>query len=258
MGEIVKIDESIDQVKLNKAEEAHKEILARTYIVAGNLLELGKLFKTMRDEKLYELLGASTFTEYCGYPEIHYARPTIYSFIGIYELYVLKLNYHPKTLLGVGHRNLQIIKPIMKDEERSKMELGEWIEKGTVLSESDLINEVREAQNKPPMLPRPKEEGDVDLFSFNSYLEFVKAHPCIICRELGVDAHHFPKTKGAGEPNTHRIPLCREHHAEYHDDPFNFKIIYEGKIFKYFYNTFLKCFSLIRKLKDIEPNNEKI
>lgn len=247
MQEIVKIDESIDQEKLSRAEENHKEILARTYVVAGNLLELGKLFKAMRDDKLYKLLGASTFTEYCGFPEIHYARPTIYSFIGIYERYVLKLKITTPRLLQIGHRMLQIINPVVEEDPDF------WLDNAEVLSESDLINAVRGFQDKPPMMPKPKEEENEDKcvypFSFKEYLDFIRSHPCIICKNEESEAAHFPRSMGAGANEVECIPLCRACHSEYHQDSFDFLYLYKDKIFQYFYNLFIKCFALIKSYK---------
>ena len=246
MKEIVKISPEIDEIKLTKAEGCHKEILARTIITANNLLELGKLFKAIRDEKLYKLLGAETFGEYIGYPEISFGRSTIYSFIHVYELFVLKLGYNPEILSKIGHRKLQIITPVVKIHDNDDKKHG-WLISAQVLSESDLINEVRRVQGKPEMLPKPKEVEETYPFDQRSYLEFVKSHRCIICRSPESEAHHFPRTKGAGEPNTHRIPLCRKCHSEAHQDPFDFLWLHKERIFNYFYTIALQAFSIIRK-----------
>lgn len=246
MKEIVKISPEINEVKLTKAEECHKEVLARTIITANNLLELGKLFKTIRDEKLYKLLGADTFNEYCGFSEISYGRSTIYSFIHVYEKYVLRLGIPAEVLSKIGHRRLQIINPVIKGERTATI----WIENAEVLSESDLINEVRRAQGKPDMIPKPKEEEETAEYPFEDYLDFIRAHPCIICGERPSEAAHFPRSKGAGGDNLHRIPLCRICHSDYHIDPFDFLWLQKDRIFGYFYNLFLKCFELTRTNKE--------
>jgi len=247
LNKIVKISPEIDEVKLTKAEECHKEVLARTIITANNLLELGKLFKTIRDEKLYKLLGAETFGEYIGYPEISFGRSTIYSFIHVYELFVLKLECNPEVLSKIGHRKLQIINPVFKyDATVFDYEVGEWLEKAKTLSESDLINEVRRVQGKPEMIPKPKEVENGYPFDFENYLSFVKAHSCITCGSGESDPHHFPKSKGAGGREYARIPLCRKCHSQCHSDPFDFLWLYKDDIFEYFYEVFLKCFELIR------------
>lgn len=250
MNKLVKISEDIDQEKLSVAEDLHAEVLARTYITAGNLLELGKLFKEIRDKKHYKLLGAETFNEYCGFPEISFGRSTIYSFIYVYELYVLKLDYHPTTLSKIGHRKLQIISPIMKDFVREKMETGYWIESAGILSESDLINEVRRAQNKPEMIPKPKEvENEPFPFSFEEYLDFVKTHACIICGEKESDNAHFPQSRGAGGRDSDCIPLCRKCHTLSHHDLYDWLWLNKNKVFRYFYDIVLEAYSIIRRNK---------
>jgi len=246
---ISEVSPEIDEVKLNKAEECHKEVLARTIITANNLLELGNLFKTIRDEKLYKLLGADTFNEYCGFPEISFGRSTIYSFIHVHELYVLKLGYNPEVLSKIGHRKLQIVSSVVNDELKVDGDTAFWLDNAEVLSESDLINAVRGFQGKPPMIPKPKEVEDTYPFSFEEYLDFIRAHPCIICGKRPSDAAHFPRSKGAGGENTHRVPLCRACHSESHQDPFDFLWLHKDKIFRYFYNLFLKCFELTRTAK---------
>jgi len=249
VNKIVEISPEIDEAQLTKAEQCHKEVLARTIITANNLLELGKLFKTIRDEKLYKLLGAETFGEYVGYPEISFGRSTIYSFIHVYELYILKLGFQPKLLSNIGHRKLQIITPVIKNHVASTLEIDEWIKMAELLSESDLINEVRRVQGKPEMIPKPKEVENVYPFDFKDYLSFVKAHGCITCGSGESDPHHFPKSKGAGGREYARIPLCRKCHSQCHSDPFDFLWLYKDDIFEYFYEVFLKCFELIREKK---------
>lgn len=242
MNKIVKIDKSIDVTVQDKAEVYHQEILNRTFVTTGHLIELGRLFKTIRDEKLYKMLGAETFQEYCAFPEIHYARTTIYSFIGIYELYCLKYGYSPKLLVEIGHHALQLIKPIMKIEDTDNT--MEWMHKAKTLSESDLINEIRKYQGKPEMVPKPKEESDVQPFSYKEYLEFVKAHPCIICNEKEVDNAHFPRPKSTGGRDTDCIPLCRKCHSASHSDLYDWLWLNKDKVFRYFYDMFLKSFAL--------------
>ena len=232
------------------AYQTHARILELTAGMGYTIFELGKLFKQIRDEKLYKYLDASTFSEYCGFPEVKFARPTVYSFIKIYERYILKLGRSEVELLGdgtpksngVGHRSLQIINPVVEDNP------DEWIEKAKVLSESDLINEVRIAQGKAIMKPKEKEHVDVYPFDFESYIDYVRSCGCLVCGNPS-EPHHFPKTKGAGGREQDVIPLCRKHHNEA-DDAFDFLVLYKGKIFEYFYNMFLTCFEIINGEKN--------
>ena len=233
--------------KTQRALQSHTirtEIINRTISTANNMLELGKLFKIMRDEKLYQYTDSEckTFEEYLAWDEVAFGRSTVFSFIHVYELYVLKLGYDVEFLAGIGHKRLQRINPVVEKDP------VEWIFKAKTLSPSDLRNEVRVAQGKEEIENEVK-ENEIQIYEFKSYLEFIKAHPCIICGSRGVDAHHFPRTRGAGGKDFHRIPLCRKCHTLYHKDPFDFKHLYEDQIFEYFYDTFKKAFALFREKK---------
>ena len=242
MDKIVEISKEINPVEQEKAESTHKEILVRTIVTANNLIELGRLFKEVRDEKLYKLLGADTFKEYCAYPEIPYARTTIYSFIGIYERYVLKFGINPEELARVGHWRLQLINPIVKKFVASDVRISEWITKAQTLSDSDLINEARSAQGKPEMVPVPKEEDGEKYYKFNKtgWVEFVGKCSCIIHPHRGeCESAHFPRTKKRGAEYWEIIPLCRECHDEAHRDTFDFLWLNRVKIFKWFYKLLI-------------------
>lgn len=247
MSAIIEISKEVDEKQLKKAEKAHQEILARTFITASNLLELGRLFKTVRDEKLYRLLGASTFGEYCGFPEISFGRSTIYSFIKIYEKYSLLLKADKKLLITIGHRKLQIINPVVEEDPDF------WLDNANVLSESDLINAVRGFQGKPKMMPKPRETESVYPFSFEEYKEFVVNHPCIVCdNPPPSDPAHFPTTRGAGAPDDHIIPLCRKCHRQEDDDGFDFLWLHKDKICTYFFNMMKSCYALLSNIGGIK------
>ena len=47
------------------------------------------------------------------------------------------------------------------------------------------------------------------------YLIFIRSKSCAVCQSTNVDAHHLV-TRGAGGSDYQTIPLCREHHQEYH------------------------------------------
>ena len=237
---------SVIKTNDNNADRAfmlHQEIQQRTIETANSLFELGRLFKTIRDEKLYEFLNYETFEEYLGSPEIQFGRSTVFSFIRVYEQYVLKFEFDLKLLNQIGHRRLQIINPVVDDDPI------EWIYKAKELSKSDLINEVKTALGKAPMKPRAEEKEDAYPFTFKDYKDFVKSHKCITCGEKNTEGHHFPKTKGAGGKEEWIIPLCRACHTEYHNDAYDFIFLYKDHIFEYFYNLILKCFTLIKTVE---------
>ena len=80
-----------------------------------------------------------------------------------------------------------------------------------------------------------------------SYIEFIKAKPCLVCGSMGVDAHHL---EAVGMGNNRRaetkrdyscVPLCREHHTEYH------RIGVNGFQEKYGFNIWKDAFNLLRE-----------
>ena len=230
--------------KADKSHDIRARIADKTVATANNLLELGKLFKTMRDEKLYRYTDSEcgSFEEYLAWDEVAFGRSTVFSFIHVYELYVLKLGYDVEFLAGIGHKRLQRINPVVEKDP------VEWIFKAKTLSPSDLRNEVRVAQGKEEIEIK-REEQDVKIYDYKSYLEFIKAHPCITCGTLDSEGAHFPQSKGAGGEDAHRIPLCRVCHTQFHKDPFDFLWLNKNKIFNYFYDTFLEAFAIIRSKK---------
>lgn len=240
MDKIVKVSPEINPDEQNRAESVHKEILVRTAITANNLIELGKLFKEVRDKKLYKLLGAETFGEYCGFPEISFGRSTIYSFIHVYELFVLELDTSPNILAKIGHRKLQIISSVVKKRE-VVAEAGDWLSRALHLSESDLINEVRSAQGKKEMLPAPKEVKNAEYYKFNrtGYVAFVTQSPCILHPDRKSENAHFPRTKKRGAEYWEIIPLCHSCHMVSHQDTFDFLWLNRVKIFKWFYSLLI-------------------
>lgn len=243
MDKIVEISKEINPAKQEKAENTHKEILVRTIVTASNLIELGKLFKEVRDEKLYKLLGADTFKEYCGFPEISFGRSTIYSFIYVYELFILKLKYASDYLSKIGHRKLQIISSVVTSELGKDLEDTDfWLDNAEVLSESDLINAVRSFQGKPEMLPLPKKIEELKYYKFNKtgWVEFVTKSPCILHPERKSENAHFPRTHARGGEYWQIIPLCHECHMEkQHRDDYDFLWLNRYKLFEFFFDLLI-------------------
>lgn len=47
------------------------------------------------------------------------------------------------------------------------------------------------------------------------YLNFIRSKPCSVCQTSPSDPHHLV-SRGAGGSDYQTVPLCREHHSEYH------------------------------------------
>ena len=85
---------------------------------------------------------------------------------------------------------------------------------------------------------------------FKEYIEYIQRKPCSICFKTPVDAHHLDAI-GMGmnrKKETPRdytcVPLCREHHQEYHTVGIN---KFEEK---YNLNIWKDAFNLLRRYYD--------
>ena len=80
-----------------------------------------------------------------------------------------------------------------------------------------------------------------------SYIEFIKAKPCLVCGIMGVDAHHLEAIGMGNNRNKESkkdyscVPLCRVHHQEYHTIGVN------GFQEKYGFNIWRDAFNLLRE-----------
>ena len=82
--------------------------------------------------------------------------------------------------------------------------------------------------------------------NFKEYIEYIKTKPCSICFKFPVDAHHL-EAIGMGNNRQNDtpkdltcVPLCREHHSEYHN--IGFKCLFS----KYNINLWEEAFNLLR------------
>lgn len=245
-----------EQLKADLTKALIDEIIARKNEIALNITRIGQVLSRIQEEKLFKYCGADTFEEFCGFPEISLSTSTAQLYMKIFRMYIRQLGYDPEYIATIEVGKLNIINSrVSKYPEEAE----EWLHKAQHLSQSDLINEVREIDGKPPMLMQARDvKNKEELFKFDDYVEFVKNHGCILrdCNDKsGVsDPHHFPRTKGAGAPDHHVIPLCRRHHTQWQNYPIDFLNTYRDDIFEYFYDTFAKAFAFfnnfVKEIKD--------
>jgi len=204
-------------------------------------------------------LDCQTFEEYLGTLAPEGTRTWLYKLMRSYELYVKRLALSQEALIEIGPSKLDIIAPaILKIELKKETEpdkydgivILDWLDKAKTLSKIDLINEVRQYQGKQELgnPPTPEEfRQDNSPFMETSgmaglltYLDYVKAQPCIVCGANPTDKMHFPKTRGAGAPENWIIPCCRKCHVEYHTNPLKWMHDNQDKWAGYFYGLILK------------------
>ncbi len=124
------------------ADYAHKidqKIKNLRYSVDNSFLDLTKSLKEVRDKKLYEILGMTTFESYIAQPEIALDRGNVYKFIAIYETYIETYGVAPERLLEAGWSKLSKTIPYTNEHNYEAM-----LEKATTLSRSDLDKDLVE------------------------------------------------------------------------------------------------------------------
>jgi len=242
---LVLIPEVVEMTKegADLAHELYLEIIKKKELIAQNFLSLGKIFKVIRDMKLYKLLDYNSFGEFLGAPEIGFSYSSVRKYIYIHELYIERLKIDPACLKAVPLRRLQMINPVVEQNPE------EWIHKAEQLSESDLINEVNVARGKPETQAEKKEKPESNPEDYGSYLKFVENSSCLTCGTRDpIQKAHIPKTLATGAPEWWVVPLCIECHAEYHQDPKEFIWHYREKIFNYFYSLISFAYKIAKSV----------
>jgi hypothetical protein len=231
------------EIVASTAHELNEQIVACNLNVRANFLKMAELLCRMRDEKLYIALDCPTFESYLGTLGVEGNRSWLYKLIRAWETFSKRLGVSDARLIEAGPSKLDIIAPVVTEDNKD-----EWLDK-TSLSKSDLINEVRSCQGKPPLssLKVPagqisqKEhisQGIADLLSkYPTYLDYVRDQPCMICSAPPPsDAHHFPQGRVRTDNLGKTVPLCRSCHQEYHQSPLKFLNDYKSSWGDYFFS----------------------
>lgn len=238
------IVETVDKTA-DAAHENRRQILEIKRIMGTVDFHLARLLKENRDLGFFKLLGYDSFNEFLAEPELAFRRAKAYNLIRQYELFVQKLGIDEDRLSKIGTRKLTMIMPVVEGEPEK------WLGAAEALSRSDLTDEVRDAQGLEVMTRKYQNEEKIGTsfspwLSGESYLKYVKSAPCCACGVDGpgdgVDAAHFPRTKGAGAEDWKVMPLCRCCHREQHDGGSQWLWENRVKVFDWFYGIVSKFF----------------
>ena len=121
------------------------------------LLEVARLLKIFRDERLYQDLGEGgndNFRQFIAGAEVGIAPSTAYHYIRIYEVFCLELKYTQEDLSGIHINRLQKLTSIVKTREQA----DDWLNKARVLGNGDFFDEVAtiKGNSGKNILPYPK------------------------------------------------------------------------------------------------------
>jgi len=113
------------------------------YLKSQNILflEIGRVLRTMRDEKVYQTLGHESWTSFLASGELSIKPSTAYAYIEIYEVYVLQFKIKKEELSEIPYDKLRIALPTARKIEGQE-EIIELVAKTKELSRSDLMKEL--------------------------------------------------------------------------------------------------------------------
>lgn len=146
--EITPLEKSELKTKRELAEGIITQLKNLVFQAGLTFVEIGRLLKIVRDQKLYEYAGEGgydTFTEFIADSDISIAPSTAYAFIFLYEKYILGLGFSEEKIAGIPWYKLHLL--ATKVKPKTKEEAEEWIGKAQTLSISDFKAELAEAES---------------------------------------------------------------------------------------------------------------
>ena len=106
-------------------------------------LEIGRILKEFRDRKLYKSLGDGgydTWGQFLGSGELSLKSSTVYAYIEIYNLFILRFGFAVEELADIPYDKLRLALPSAR-KLKTKEEVEELVYKAKELSRSDLMKE---------------------------------------------------------------------------------------------------------------------
>jgi len=122
---------------------------------------IGKILKTIRDDKLYKYIGDGgfdTFRQFTSAPEINLTQPRVYFYIRVYEFYVEKMQISEAELEDLSAYKLFRLLPIIR--EKPKKEVMALIDTVRGLGVADTEKEINDHKlavkpDRPIIVPCP-------------------------------------------------------------------------------------------------------
>lgn len=130
--------------KAEKAHAAHLTIIAIKNDLTRDFLRLGAVMSDVKKLRMFEHLNYNSFNTYVCSPEISLSPSTCYALIDIYQTFCLKYEVPEDRLIPIGRKKLEMILPIVTDENHEEL-----MTKAEALSVTDLTKEIKESKGEP-------------------------------------------------------------------------------------------------------------
>lgn len=133
---------------MDNLTKTKQELASRHFIQLKNLikqqgllfLEIGRTLKIFRDEKYYQVMGYDTWSDFIVSGEIGIKHSTIYTYIGIYEIFVMRYGIDLDMLADIPYDKLSMALPKARLLEK-KEDVEDLVFRVKELSRSDLAIE---------------------------------------------------------------------------------------------------------------------
>ena len=161
---------NITEAEGKKAFEVHNAILNLKKQMGMAFVEIGKLLKEVRDNKLYRVLGYDTFQSYIVNSELGFKTRTVYYYIEIYECFIQELKVEMEKLADLGFDKLVMLLPMVEKLGGSERVICDKIE-----------NLMHEATELRPHDFKKKYNDEKKQENFSNYLappEYVRCDKC--------------------------------------------------------------------------------
>jgi len=140
-AQVVELDTSKERLLRIEAVATDMQIKFRRKEIETLFLLLAKYLYTMREKKLWKVLGYHSMNSYLADPDVGIDRSDYYLLVGIYEDFVLKLSVQSDNLNQVGKTKLGIIRPYVNEHED---QVDELLNDAMALSKTDLRKQLRD------------------------------------------------------------------------------------------------------------------
>jgi hypothetical protein len=150
------------------ADEKMQAVTNLKKTMEDNFVSMGQLLSEIKRTKLFKRKGYKKFKDFVE-NEFNMAGSFASKLIGIYELYIQKLDIDETSVKEIGLDKLNMIKPFVKDA--SYQESEEWIEKAENKPTVDLREEIKDLRKKKKEQEKTLQDIYVEQF-FEKMLNF--------------------------------------------------------------------------------------
>ena len=137
------------------AFDLEQKIKKVKYSLGYNFLEMGKYLKEVRDNEYFVELGFDSMSQWL--QEISISSSWAWTFMDIYDIFVVKNHISQEKILEVDYTKLSQIVPVIKQNPE---DAEKWLEVAGSMRRIDLQREIREARLEKQKQESPKIESE--------------------------------------------------------------------------------------------------